>query len=337
MKNVRTIFSDPSDANADGTVKRNTGDRVSILQRAGRLLVCFVAFYATSLSVTAASQASSGYAPPIPAIPDELTHNCPPFAPLQASNSDGFVPCTVNAQAGVPFHGWIATVRVCGANRIANIGAQEPFSTTGPLAKYGYPNVQSRDFELYFLPDGSWDDREHLGGDHLWKDAGQYSIAGPARVSCQRNTQSLFSFPTMNFSATVYEPVAPSSIVALPGKKAAPGYLYTQFGRVTLIDKAPPSGTMIELTTDKPNVVDVQTNFATTGHQGADSRSEYLSTYAYVPPGKDTVEFNLLVAAGAGLGEVAVVSAKCVGNYQTINQCNKINTDPRILQVTVAP
>lgn len=135
-------------------------------------------------------------------------------------------------------------------------------------------------------------------------------------------------------------------------------YMYTQFGRVTLIEKAPASGTMIELITDKPGVVrasgcefnrcsprqdtgprvvDVQTRFATTGGQPGETGLEYSSTYAFIPPGKETADFNLLVAVAAHIGEVAKISAVCVGASSSINKCQLLNVPSRVLTVTVAP
>ncbi|MGO9988927.1 MAG: hypothetical protein ACLPSY_09170 [Steroidobacteraceae bacterium] len=297
-----------------------------------------IAIQATLLSSISYSLDEIAHDPPIPAIPDEMTQQCPPFNQLQATNSSSYLPCPIVAQAGVPFNGWIATIRWCGPNTIEGAGAQSSFVTQGPLDKYGYPNYTTEQFDTYYEKN-TWPQKEHLGGMHVWRDFGQYSIEGQGRVECVRNGIYTFNFPAFVARATIFEPVAPSEITAA-GKQAAPGYLYSQFGTVKLVEAAPASGTLVLLTTERPNVVDIQTNFATTGLQGAGTNIVYSSTYAYIPPGHISADFNLLVAASANVGEVIVISAKCVGvpgNYSITNQCNAVNKTPKVLKLKIAP
>jgi hypothetical protein len=298
------------------------------------VVLCF----ATLLSATVANGDASIREPPIPPIPDEATQKCPSFEPLKASKSFGHEACPIVAQAGVPFHGWIATIRWCGPDRVDSAGAQTSFTTTGPLNKFGYPEYTTEEIGSFY-DTATWDQKEHLGGDHVWSSPGEYSVGGQARAVCNHNGLITFNFPQFTAQATVFAPVAPASLVVL-GKEPKAGFMYLQFGRVELIEKAPDSGTIVLLSTDKPSTADVQTNFATTGLQSATSTVVYSSTYAYIPPGKLTADFNLLVAASAKVGDSFIISAKCVGrpgNYPITNACDQVNKAPKTIKLIVAP
>jgi hypothetical protein len=280
--------------------------------------------------------------PPLPAIPDDQTQNCPPWETMRPPKLGKYLPCPVVAQAGVPFNGWIATQALCGGDAIDSIGALiAPFTSTGPLGATVDPNtVFTEEFDIYYNAPGPWPDKEHLAGSHVWQVPGQWSISGTATVICVHNGPHFYyNFP-MGGQATVYAATAPKSITAL-GTKSDPGQAYHNFGRVTLFDKAPASGSLVKLMTDKPaklpKVIDVQTQFATTGLQlGTDI--VYLSTYIYIPPGQQYADFDLLVAASAQPGEIVEISAKCVGeprNWVITNHCDEVNLNPQILRVTI--
>ena len=315
--------------------------------------VCIVLFASLMMSAVAVSQEKNPLTvtlshgivtqdAPIPAIPDDQSQQCPPFSTIQGHQPDGkYLPCPVVAEAGVPFNGWIVTQNACGGDNIRGIVAQSQFTTVGPLNDPGYPDSKTENFDIYYSgPQGSWPDREHLGGSHVWQDPGQWSIGGQARVDCDRKgTQHWWLTPMIGAQATVFEPTAPQSITAL-GNGASPGKTYHQFGRVTLFSSAPASGSLVMLTTEKPNVIDVQTKFATTGLQGAGSGLVYSSTYLYVPPGQQSADFDVLVASSATPGDVVKIFAKCVGipgNWKITNECDEVNKHPQVLRVTITP
>jgi hypothetical protein len=277
---------------------------------------------------------------PIPAIPDDQTQNCPPWETMNPPRMGNYLPCPVVAQAGVPFNGWIATQALCSGDRIEKIYAPSTFTTSGPSDDSGNPIQFTEDFPIYYDANGHWPDLEHLGGSHLWEVPGKWSIGGQAVAICDHHNTNPWHPYDIGAQATVFAATAPESITAL-GNRADQGQTYHNFARVTLYDKAPASGSLVMLMTGEPEVlpkvIDVQTQFATTGLQ-LGTNIVYLSTYLYIPPGQKYADFDLLVAASAHAGDVVGIYAKCVGepkNWIITNHCDKVNQSPRVLKVTI--
>jgi hypothetical protein len=276
---------------------------------------------------------------PVPDLPYNPDQQCPPWT--RVNQLGQYTPCNVVAQAGVPFRGWIANQNLCGGDRIDAILAQTPFKTAGPANDPAYPTPPAtEDFDIYYFPNGSWAERLHLGGTHVWQDPGQWSISGSAWTHCAKANGAHWDyyFP-INVQVTVSQPTAPESITAL-GRKASPQQTYHPFGTVTLFDPAPASGSLVKLTVEKLGIVDLVTQFGRTGLQGAGTGIFYVSTYIYVPPGQKSADFDLVVAAGAHPGDDVEIFAKCVGipgNWRIDNHCKVVNKNPQVLKVTVTP
>ena len=276
---------------------------------------------------------------PVPELPYNGDQQCPPHQ--HWGQLGAYQACTVVAQAGVPFRGWIVTQNLCANDNIKAILAHTPFQTVGPVNDPGFQNPTTQDFDInYPGPNGSWPQRLHIEGSHLWQDPGQWSIGGNAFTICIKHDDGdwFYNF-AINAQATVFEPVAPKSITALGGS-ASPGHTYQKFGKVTLFEKAPASGSLVMLMTEKPRVVDLQTQFGTTGLQGAGSNVVYFSMYVYVPAGQDSADFDALIAASATPGDVVKIFAKCVGipgNWKITNKCDEVNKHPQVLKVTITP
>ena len=198
---------------------------------------------------------------PVPDLPYNGDQQCGPW---QRVNTLGYYnPCNVVAQAGVPFRGWIVGQNLCGGDNIAAIVAIDhaPFQTIGPAPNPPYPIPSTtEDFDIYYYPTGSWPERLHLNGDHLWQNPGTYSISGRAQTICIRpyNRQWPYLFP-ITVQANVYEPTAPQSITTPRGGKAIAGGTYPGFGRVTQFSDipVPASGSLVLLTVDKLGILDL--------------------------------------------------------------------------------
>lgn len=274
---------------------------------------------------------------PIPDLPYD-PNECPPLNVPQTLGA--YVACNVVAQAGVPFKGWVVNQSLCGVNHIDAIHARTPFQTSGPAPDPVYPTPSvSEDFEIYYFPNGSWPEKLHLGGSHEWQMPGKWSISGTAWTDCLKpyNIHWYYNLP-ITTQATVFEPQAPQAITALV-QKASPRQTYHPFGRVTLFDPAPPSGTLVKLTIEKLGILDVVTEFGRTGLQ-APASVFYVSTYLYVPPGKQYADFDIVVAASATPGDDIRIVTKCVGipgNWRINNHCNAVNKNPQVLKVTITP
>jgi hypothetical protein len=280
---------------------------------------------------------------PVPDLPYNGDQQCGPW---QRVNTLGYYnPCNVVAQAGVPFRGWIAGQNLCGGDHIDAIVAidHDPFQTTGPVPNPAYPIPSTTDdFDIYYYPNGSWPERLHMNGDHLWQNPGVYSISGRAQTVCLRpyNRQWIYFFP-INATATVFEPTAPQSITTPGGGKATAGGNLPGFGRVTLFNNPPASGSLVLLTVDKLGILDLVTQVGTqslrTGLQQT-SGVYYVSTYVYVPAGQQFADFDVVVAASAQPGDEVTVSAKCVGipgNWKINSHCDEVNKQPQVLKVRI--
>ena len=280
---------------------------------------------------------------PVPDLPYDGNQHCPPWSTMYPPAQGKYLPCSVVAQAGVPFRGWIATQALCNGDHIDAIIARNPFQTAGPMNDPSYPTPpSSQDMDIYYFPNGSWPEKEHLGGIHVWEDPGQYSFTGVAWTDCLRpyGIHWFFNFPISSQSTPVmvYEPTAPQSITA--SGKASVGQPYPHYGKVTLFDAAPASGSLVKLTIEKLGLLDLITPFGRTGLQEAGSGIFYVSTYVYVPAGQTTADFDVVVAASAPVGDTVKIFAKCVGipgNWRINNHCNEVNKQPQVLKVTITP
>jgi hypothetical protein len=101
----------------------------------------------------------------------------------------------------------------------------------------------------------------------------------------------------------------------------------------------PKSAQAVKLTVDKLGILDVITEFGRTGLQSPASVF-YVSTYLYIPPGKQSADFDIVVAASATPGDDVSIATKCVGipgNWRINNHCNAVNRHPQVLKVTITP
>jgi len=278
---------------------------------------------------------------PVPDLPYDENQACGPWQVPKTLGA--YTPCTVVAQAGVPFRGWIVSQNLCGGDHIDGIisDTRNPFQTTGPAYEEPYPIPSTTEaFDIYYFPNGSWPEKLHLNGDHIWQNPGQYSISGGAFTDCLKpyNRHWFYDFP-ITVKATVYQPTAPQTITTPGGGKAVAGASYTGFGRVTLFDPAPASGSLVLLTIDRLGVLDMVTPFGRTGLQAAGTGVYYVSTYVYVPPGQTTADFDVVVAAAAQVGDEVSVFAKCVGipgNWKINNHCDLVNKQPQVLKIKIS-
>jgi hypothetical protein len=278
---------------------------------------------------------------PVPDLPYNGDQQCGPW---QRVNTLGYYnACNVVAQAGVPFRGWIVSQNLCGGDHIDAIVPidHDPFQTTGPAPNPQYPIPSTTaDFDIYYFPNGSWPEKMHLNGDHLWQNPGTYSISGRAQTVCLRpyNRQWIYFFP-ISATATVSEPTAPQSITTPQGGKAIAGGTYPNFGRVTQFSDTPvpASGTLVLLTVDKLGILDLVTPFGRTGLQQTGGVN-YVSTYVYVPAGQQSADFDVVVAASAKPGDEVTVRAECVGipgNWKIPSHCDEVNKQPQVLTIRI--
>jgi hypothetical protein len=108
---------------------------------------------------------------------------------------------------------------------------------------------------------------------------------------------------------------------------------------VTLFDPAPASGILVKMTVNKLGILDVITELGKTGLQ-APASVFYVSTYLYIPPGKQAADFDIVVAASATPGDDVRIATECVGipgNWRINNHCNAVNKHPQVLRVTITP
>jgi len=274
---------------------------------------------------------------PVPDLPYD-PNECPEWHVPKTVGS--YIACNVVAQAGVPFRGWIVNQSLCGGDHIDAILARTPFQTSGPAPDPSYPTPSvSEDIDIYYFSNGSWPEKLHLGGSHEWQEPGRWSISGNAWTDCLKpyNRHWYYNLP-VSTQAMVFEPQAPQAISALV-QKVSSRQTYHAFGRVTLFDPAPASGTLVKITVDKLGILDVITPFGRTGLQ-APAGVFYVSTYLYIPPGNQTADFDIVVAASANPGDDVRIATKCVGipgNWRINSHCNAVEKHPQVLRVTIAP
>jgi hypothetical protein len=233
--------------------------------------------------------------------------------------------CNIYAQAGVPYHGRLAATHQCTKYHVEKMEIQA--STTIP--QHGSQKITNLVWQINETTpfDG------FIYTVNNWTVPGEYEYGVFVKEDCYDEFHnSRWERANSGVGVVhVLEPEPPYSLMADLNKKYFPGETYQNFGVVFLYGPVQPSGTLVNLTTSQPGVVDIETG---QGITSADNRTAYLWISPTANPRVGT--FNVIVSATAPAGTTVTISASCAGAFSTTGQCDTLSKTPLQFQFAVS-
>jgi hypothetical protein len=272
--------------------------------------LAFLAFaFSTSLPLLAAE--TQKHVDVIPVIQGQgVGAQCPDDRTVQGGTFRG---CEVYAEAGVPYTGNIATLRICADYPIVSFAANVISTGIGG----GVGGAQPYEWKA--------EDAGHLKlAAAVWNEPGDYKVRIYGTAQCKEGDESKDGNGEHTWTDIVILhvlPVLPPDHLIAAQTPVIKGQTYSSFAAVAFEQPIPKSGVLVRLQTSSPGDVDIKTAVGSTSRQSP-------STYLWLKPEQPQVQpFDVLVSATAP-SKVASIRAYCVGEYSTLDKCKALDASP---------